>query len=582
MPVPAARPVVTSSHARPACLHLLLAWLLAICALPALAQHRLDASAPGSRLTGSVQYLTDDSRNRQLVDVMGPADQAVFAEPTGVVRTRYDDRPLWLRIRLVQTGQHGDWVLALPTTGIEDLRFFGPYDASGQSLAQPVRTGLDYPYASRALGSERYVFRVSLPRAGDYTAYLRVVAQTPQVVELTAWDPADYLASRQDKRLFDGLAYGILFTLLVYNLVLALVLRDRTYALYVANCTFALLTTASFNGHAARYLFPDWPAAIGHSYLLAPSLWLLCGVLFGRNFLELRGRSLTLERIAWVLAGCSLFALAMGLVSQISLAQRVNEAVSAAGVAFFIVASTIIGARGYRPAWWYLGGQVTLFFSVLIIVMGNWGLFASPFIAANGLQMGVLVEMIVFSVALSSRIRLIQAQKLDLQRKAGRFQHAAQTDPLTGLANRAGLEERAGQLFAGPGPHGLMMLDLDQFKPVNDAFGHQVGDQVLVVVARRLLAAVRDQDTVARVGGDEFVVLVDGVSDRALLLAQANRIQAVIREPVSFPQGAARLEVSLGVAIYPQDGDTLQALVARADQAMYQSKYARRAGAFGV
>ena len=494
-----------------------------------------------------------------------------------VPRIGHDSPPVWMRLTLEQRGAAGDWVLALPTTGLHDLQFHGPFGPDGRALADPVFTGLDHPFATRTLSHERFVFRVHLPAPGTYTAWLRVATRIPQSLALSAWDPAEYLVSRQDKRLFDGVSYGILATLLVVGLALSFALRDRTFGWYVVSCASALLTVTSFNGHAAHYLFPDWPTLVERSYVLGPTLWLIAGAGFARGFLELRSRAPGLHRAStWVLVA-ALATGVVGLAGPLSLAQRGVEVVAVAGVLYFVVASVVVARRGYLLALWYLAGQSLLFLAVLWIVLANWGVLRSPFMIANGLQLGILLELIVFGFAMSLRLRVIERQKRDLQLHAHHLAIAAQTDPLTGLLNRAGLEERSRALLQPPGRHGLMMIDLDHFKPVNDVHGHRAGDEVLVEIARRLAAAVRGPDTVARVGGDEFVVLVAGGADPAVLQGLARRLQAAIREPVPFTGGTARVDCSIGITAYPQGGDDLDALLLRADRAMYRAKDAGRA-----
>ncbi|MEY4268591.1 MAG: hypothetical protein RIS90_3126 [Pseudomonadota bacterium] len=557
----------------------LLLWLALTLTLPALAQQVLQARVPGSGLTGQVRYLIDDSGQRDVADLRSPAADAELALARPDLRSGLDHRPHWLKIDLVQGGGPGDWVLALPTTGIQDLQFHGPYDTHGQLLAPPVHTGLTQAFASRTLGSERYVFRIHLPHPGPYTAYLRLVSQTSQPYQLSAWDPASYLASRQDKRLFDGISYGVLLALLVYTMALALVFRDRSYGLYVLSCGFALLTVASFNGHAARYLFPDWPTAIELSYVAAPSLWILFSVLFGRSFLELPRRAPWVSRMVWLPVGLSLLALVSALAHRVAWAQRLIEITSAGATVLMVVAAVLVFVRGYRPALWYLGGQSMLFLAVLVVVLVNWGLVDSPFLNANGLQLGIVMEMLVFALAMSRRIRLIQAEQMALQRQAGWLAKAAQTDALTGLVNRVGLQDRAAQLLAESNLQGVMLLDLDGFKAVNDRRGHGAGDAVLVEVAKRIKGALRGGDTAARLGGDEFVVLVAGAADkldRRRMGELAVRLQSVIKAEVPLPDGAVKVGSSLGIARFPADGQTLTALLASADQAMYEAKQAGR------
>lgn len=529
-------------------------------------------------MSGQVSYLVDDSGQLGLEQIRQPSTQSAFRAPNAPLRTLYDSRPHWIRVVMQQEGHRGDWVLALSTTGIHEVEFHGPFDVAGATLSESVRTGLSEPWATRPLQSERFAFRVRLNEPGEYTAYLRVVSKTSQPLTLTAFDLPDHMAARQDKRLFDGVTYGILLTLLVYSLALAASFRDRTYIDYVLASAAALMTLASFNGHSARYLFPQWPAAIEASYVVFPSLWILFGALFARSFLNLPQRAPFFAKLNLLGMVGSAVALVYGLRGDITTAQRLNEVLSLAGMPMVFIAGLLVLARGYRPAAWYIAGQVMLFISVLTVVLVNWGRINSPFMLASGLQIGVAAELVVFGIALSSRIRLLHREQARLETRAASLAQEARTDPLTGLANRTGLAISAQKALKQPGAHALLLLlDLDRFKPVNDLHGHAAGDAVLVEVARRLTQAVRQADTVARLGGDEFVILYGDAPNRAALEERAAQLQAALREPILIggdqPVG---IDSSIGVAIAPKDGRTLEQLLLAADTALYGAKGAGR------
>lgn len=146
--------------------------------------------------------------------------------------------------------------------------------------------------------------------------------------------------------------------------------------------------------------------------------------------------------------------------------------------------------------------------------------------------------------------------------------HAATHDPLTGLPNRARFFGRITEL--GRGPVGLLFVDLDEFKPINDAYGHAAGDLVLIEVARRLRSCVRPNDLAARVGGDEFGVVCSDVTDVDLLTDMADRLVRVVAEPITVGDHTVRVGASVGVAL----GHTLNGreLVDAADAAMYEAK----------
>jgi len=151
-----------------------------------------------------------------------------------------------------------------------------------------------------------------------------------------------------------------------------------------------------------------------------------------------------------------------------------------------------------------------------------------------------------------------------------------QTDPLTGLADRAFLMERLNSLVRGGRSRdhqcAVLFIDVDGFKQVNDAYGHLVGDHVLCEVARRLAECVRSDDHVARFGGDEFVVVLENVRDRDEIQPVVDRISAAFDRPVALPQGDVRLTVSVGVA--QAEGQTAEQLLDAADRAMYAAKRA--------
>lgn len=154
--------------------------------------------------------------------------------------------------------------------------------------------------------------------------------------------------------------------------------------------------------------------------------------------------------------------------------------------------------------------------------------------------------------------------------------HMAQHDALTGLPNRNLLNDRITTALRRAQRDKQMVavifLDLDHFKDINDSYGHAVGDAVLNQVAHRLLECVREEDTVARLGGDEFVVLMEDIDspDRAEIAAQ--RILACLAPPLAYKDQEFFVGCSVGLSLYPEDGDSTEALIRNADTAMYQAK----------
>nr|WP_295083014.1 diguanylate cyclase [uncultured Roseateles sp.] len=156
------------------------------------------------------------------------------------------------------------------------------------------------------------------------------------------------------------------------------------------------------------------------------------------------------------------------------------------------------------------------------------------------------------------------------------MRYLALHDPLTDLANRAHFAERFRFALANARRYqeriGLILLDLDRFKPINDQYGHAVGDQLLQTVARRIKAAVRETDTVGRIGGDEFVVLLTGPMSNDTAQLVVEKIFNQVSLPIELNGLRLELTCSLGLAIYPQDGQDELSLAKSADDAMYRNK----------
>ena len=174
--------------------------------------------------------------------------------------------------------------------------------------------------------------------------------------------------------------------------------------------------------------------------------------------------------------------------------------------------------------------------------------------------------------------RLTRSIRYAIERKRAeeRLTYLAQYDELTGLVNRSLFRDRLIQAMARSKrvqqPLGLMLLDLDHFKPVNDTMGHDVGDQLLKQVALRLQECVREVDTVARMGGDEFTIILEGLTCEEDITLVAQRITTSLAQPFHLGEHCASISASTGITVYPTDDHEIDELLKHADAAMYEAK----------
>lgn len=171
---------------------------------------------------------------------------------------------------------------------------------------------------------------------------------------------------------------------------------------------------------------------------------------------------------------------------------------------------------------------------------------------------------------------LVKQRTTELRASEKRLRYLSEHDVLTNLPNRMLLQERLSTALRRARRFnesvGLLLADLDGFKEINDQMGHQAGDKLLAEVAGRLGACVRSTDTVSRVGGDEFVILLPDIHDPKEAELVAAKLVAALAAPLLIDGSAVRVTVSIGVATFPEDAENEKTLMQFADEAMYRAK----------
>ncbi|MDP8986062.1 MAG: EAL domain-containing protein [Pseudomonadota bacterium] len=386
--------------------------------------------------------------------------------------------------------------------------------------------------------------------------------------------------------------------------------RSRTREHFVAvgwwTCGSIAMGTGIWSMHFLGMLAFSLPIALGYAKLLTFLSWLAAVAVCAMALAVASRGSLTMPRlgIGSLLMGagvCAMHYIGMAALTitpgivwnpwliGASVAIAVGASAAALVIFFWLRRASLHRGWLYQPA-------AALVMGLAISGMHYTAMAAASFpldavcLSAASLAGGYLGNLVaVLSVALLALTLL--ASTLDAQRRLGKSLHVANDelrkqaylDPLTGLANRALFDdrlrhavaryERGGTRTGGSNPERLaiLLLDLDGFKPVNDSFGHSVGDLLLQEVATRLKGVVRESDTLARLGGDEFVLLVEGAASKADSVQLARRILEALAQPFDLPGQQISISGSVGIVFFPDHGEK-DKLVTHADAAMYIAK----------
>ncbi|MBI3372489.1 MAG: GGDEF domain-containing protein [Betaproteobacteria bacterium] len=592
----------------------------------------------GRPLGRSIDVLEDASGTLGIEDLRKTPDELFARGAADALNFGYSNSIWWLRFKLAGDAEPREPLLEIRFPSLDHVDVYAlPRDARGSDAVTLKRGGDSLVWAARDVRHRNHVFRLSVPANAERTFYVRVASESVVTVPAWLWQPDAFAVNERDAMIVLGLFYGLVIALFLYNLMLFLALRDRVYLWYVLYTASFGMFLFTFDGLGFEHLWPNSVWWANHALATALSLTLAFGVQFARSFLVLPRIALAVDRFSQgvvALAGLFAFSAATGWVLSYGAILRALSVVSAVTATLVLYISVREVLRGDRPTRFFLLAWVALLVSIAVGASRNFALVPTNFFTVYGLHIGLALDVVLLSFGLADRIGIIKHEKLaaqaealathralleatrenerELERRIGertaeinrvneklreealeregmvarlreqeeRMRFMAQHDALTGLPNRYSMQERlslALELAKRNRKHvAVMLVDLDDFKAVNDTRGHAAGDQVLIAVANRLRSSVRGSDTVARIGGDEFVVLA-GELDRADGAGMiAEKIADMVQLPIAVQGGAPwSISCSIGISVFPQDAQTSAELLAQADRAMYAAKAAK-------
>lgn len=525
----------------------------------------------------------------------------------------YTSSAIWLRLRLIpEINTPAFWLLEIAYPSLDHVEMYTRHE---NNLIH-MTSGDHRPFTERPYAHRNLIFPLTLAPESEQVIFLRVESSGSLTLPLTLWTPS--ALHSHDQRIYSLFAFyfGMLLALGLYNLLLYFSLRESIYLTYFAFVAWLTIGQLSMIGLGNQFFWPDSP--VWGNFIL-PTGYCLTGYFgtsFTRLFLNTKRNSPRFDRFFQSLQ----IGFLIGAIAPVFGFYSIGGIIVAILGATFSVTSVICGviavkdnqpgARLFLVAWsLFLFGVALLGFRTL-----DW--LPTNLLTSYGMQIGSALEMLLLSFALADRIHalrkdkeLAQAEALHskglameaLQRSEKELEQLieertselaeanerllkseetqrqlANHDPLTGLANRIYLQHKLELVIARAkresSTFAMLVVDLDGFKPVNDDYGHSVGDKVLIGVARRFLECVRVTDIVARVGGDEFVLIIEDL--RTLEYAQqvSEKIIALLNTPFEIDGQSIKVGASSGIALWPSDSRDIEKLFHLADQAMYQAK----------
>lgn len=432
-----------------------------------------------------------------------------------------------------------------------------------------------YPIPNKEMNHRGVLFELLSDRAAVRTFYLRLASHASMPVPLTLWQKDSFGKSNLRYSMVLAAVYGVLLSMSIFNLFIFLSLRDRMYLLYVAYIFSMLLYLISLNGQHL-FLFNLDP----ETALLWLWRYLGCAIFFAmvfiKAFLSTKESSPRLNHALSLtqVVGAVIFVFGhLGLNSQAHIAALIGGVgITVTGLS----AGVIRLLQGYRPALYFLLAWTALLIGALTLPLKEFAVIPQSVPSELGTNLGAAAEAVLLSFALADRIRILRKEKESLTVSQQQYLMASLTDGLTGLFNVRYLKDRlvdeAHCAQVEGRPFCLMMMDVDDFKHFNDAYGHQCGDEVLMKLARLLKFYARSKDAPCRYGGEEFLLaLPDTNLAQTILVAERIRREFENQKYDVGLEQHAGATISIGAACL-EPGDSLEDLIGKADANLYRAK----------
>lgn len=597
-----------------------LLWLFVLFALPALglqartiepALLAVDGSENRIDLKAHIRYLRD-SENLDHSQALTQLEHFRSITERRDINFGYTRDTVWLALSLSSAAQHStDWVLELSYPSLDQIHFYsyGPGGLETQLAGDVPR------YAERDFPHRTPIFKLRLEAGEQRLVLLQVRSEGSMTLDGSLWQAEAFRLQSNTSYVILAIYFGMLLALGGYNLLLFLVLRERSFLLYVLFVFSFAAGAMAINGLGPHYLWPNSGEPGNRVLPVSLTFASTIALLFAQAFLNTARWA---PRWHQVLSIAATLAASITLLNLVVPVQTALQLMSMSG----LLVSALLFACGLSCMLQRVPGAGIFVLAWLMLLIGasmlalrNFGLIPSNFVTVYAMQVGSALEMLLLSLGLAARfnelkrqkelaqssalaaqkqvVKALQQQERVLEQRVAertqaleaanaRLAELAMQDPLTRLANRSALANHLHQALQRTQRHkellALVLIDLNDFKAINDQLGHESGDQVLCQVAQRLKDCAREADLIARLGGDEFILVSEGIQDQEDALRLGERLEEALSLPIDIEYGQINVGASIGISLSDGHWPDAETLMRYADQAMYQRKRSGRSG----
>jgi len=527
----------------------------------------LDLSLPHHAIGHSVVVYEDINASMTFSDIYKLPSTVFKPLNSNIGSHNFSDSAFWYQFKVQNTENSAVSRLIVFEPAWLDTVNVTVMSPSGKQ--QHYEGGNTLSYDKRAINHYLINFKHAF-EAGVSTVYVQVKTRDPFIVSISVMEESAFLNEQLGYTLFIGLIYGGVIAMLFYNLLLFLGMKERHYAYYVVYLFSFLLMTASYNGYTFMYLFSDYPRVQNWAQSTSIYFFVLAALLFARIFLNLEKYHHRLFRLTTYLIYLILLISILSAIFGGYTYHVIFSIVSVMVMSSYIFAIAFYSwFKGNRSARFFLLGAASGLIGSFITALTVMSFIPYSYLTYKAGDLGIFMDVILISVALADQMKLTQEKKLIAEKEAN-------TDSLTGLLNRRSYYEISAIEYQRIVRHNrdfsVIMIDIDNFKTINDTYGHYTGDKVLKNVSAFIKEAIRQYDNAFRMGGDEFVLFLPE-TDEKQAYTLAERIRASIGNiDIKAKRNKVQISCSFGIAQFRFKDENLETVVSRADEALYKAK----------
>ena len=523
-------------------------------------------------VNSSFSYIQLEPKTYTFAEIKEKSEEGLFS-PLDKDHSKFGftDNIFWIKVHVKNnTSTTKQQILELNYSSLDSIDI---YELEKQKFILKKELGDLRPYDTNSFTpNPNYAF--PLLSFEEKTFFIKIISTGSLNIGISLQDTNTYIISSSIEMKWLSFYFGAVFIMLMYNFLIYLMIKNKSFLYYVLFHLSYIVFALALSGFAFQLFWPENTDLNQYVIPVTMSLTGTFSLLFAIHFLDLKLINPALSKFLYALAIISFIISLVPFISGYSLGTILGSLISfIIAITLFIVSLYLaifkknINALFYFVAW--------SFFCVGVVIahLSNIGIIPSTMLTSFSSQIGSFFEVLLLSIGLAYYYSRLKGEHSELTYSNDKLRLLSHTDMLTKSYNRRYFNEQVKQYLMLPSVYkkedvALLMLDLDHFKNINDTYGHDVGDQVLISFVNICKSIIREDDIFARFGGEEFVLFLPN-TDKNTALKLAKEINTKLSNYIIISVPALQVTVSIGISSNMYE---LETLLKQADKALYKAK----------